>query len=269
MTQGIGWLHRDLEWSLNLRRVIINRNFLIGISGFGILLFGFALLVSFAFLKPLEKSALEFLKQETTNQIHSRVDSLLGIDTVDKSYIQKMFLAKYETEVPLLKEDLKYLTDSISTVLSGNPDITEQEIAFAKIIAGSKITSKLWNYEVIKLALESLASIIKNRYEETWSALVTDIRIFSAVNLVSFCLVLILAFLVIRVPGYLSFCAWILIFSTVVSIIIYIYGQNWFYTILFNRYYGTGYLTMLSCIFSYLFFRGSLEYAKIFHNRET
>lgn len=230
------------------------------ISGLGVIFFGLVFLATVLLLKPLEKTAVEFLTNEASIQINAKLDSLLGLGEVEPNIAQKLFLAKFEEEVPVLKADIERISKSVSNALLQKKDTTPTDIFISQTIATLPMQSELWEYKLIKVGLQSLGNEVVSRYEETWSALVTDIRIFSAVNVGSFFLVLLLVFLVKEIPQYLSLCAWLLVFSTVVSISIYIYGQNWFYTILFNKYYGTGYLTMLGCIFGYLFFRCSIEY---------
>lgn len=41
-------------------------------------------------------------------------------------------------------------------------------------------------------------------------------------------------------------------FSTLVSVSIYVFGQDWFYTILYNDYMGFTYLVYIAVIFSVL-----------------
>jgi hypothetical protein len=48
------------------------------------------------------------------------------------------------------------------------------------------------------------------------------------------------------VPGIL------LLTATIISSGIYMFGQDWFYTILYNDYMGFGYLAYLSIIFAFL-----------------
>ncbi len=44
----------------------------------------------------------------------------------------------------------------------------------------------------------------------------------------------------------------LLVFATVISSGIYIFGQDWFYTILYNDYLGFGYLFYIGLIFGFL-----------------
>ena len=46
--------------------------------------------------------------------------------------------------------------------------------------------------------------------------------------------------------------AGLLFIATVASIAIYIFGQNWFYTLVFSNYMGWGYLTYVGVIFGFL-----------------
>ena len=250
----------SISYLLDFRRIVINRKLLQWFSGLGVIFFGLIFLATVVLLKPLEKTAIGFLTKEVTVQINTKIDNLLGLGDVEPNITHKVFLAKFKEDVPVLKADIEKVSIEVTNALLQKNDATPTDIFIAQIIATLPMQSTLWEYELINAGLQSLDTEVTSRYEETWSSLVVDIRIFSAVNFGSFCLVLLLAFLVKEIPQYLAFCAWLLLFSTVVSIIIYLYGQNWFYTILFNKYYGTGYLTMLGCIFGYLLFRGSLEY---------
>lgn len=229
-------------------------------SSLGAIIFALCLFVSFAFVKPLEATAVDFLKGEITNQINSKIDALLGINSTDVNFAQKIFLHKYKNEVPILKRDLEILTNNIADCLSTDQSEAEKESDLIRIAATYPITSKLRDFEVVKSALGTFQGDIKQKYKQTWNSLIQDIRIFSIINLGSFLLVLLLTTLAKDTPRYLSFSTWVLLTSTFLSIAIYIYGQNWFYTILYDRYYGTGYLSMLICIFGYLLFRPSIDY---------
>jgi hypothetical protein len=229
----------------------------------GTLIFLCILLATVLLQRPLERTAIGFISDRVTLQLHEKIDNLLGIGDVEPKLAQKLFLTKYQSEVLALKQDLDCIKSTLYSALTDAPAAaTTHDLIKAAIVALPR-QSKLWEYQVIQAGLRSLATDISSRYHQIWSDLTTDIRIFSAINCGSFLLVLALVYRPKTMPPYLSLCAWVLLFSTAISILIYVYSQNWFYTILFNKYYGTSYFTLLSCIFGYLLFRLSIEYGVV------
>jgi hypothetical protein len=226
------------------------------VSIIGVIIFTSIIAKSFLFSKQLEETALEFIKSEISTELNERVNSLTGINSDNPNIAQKIFLSKYKEEVPKLKGEIGDYIDIAVNSASDNGEVTTQQIEAATSVV--KFSSELWQYEIVKNSFTALSSLVKDRYEMTWIALQADIRFFSGVNLGSFLLLLLISTYVRKMPEYLMFVSWLLVFSTISSICIYLYGQNWFYTILFNKYYGTGYLTLLSCIFLYFIYEGSV-----------
>ncbi len=239
---------------------MVNRRLLLSISGTGSLFFLSILLATVLLQKPLERTAIGFISDRVTQQLHEKIDNLLGLGNAQPKLAQKLFLAKYQSEVVAVKQDLDCIESALNSALTDAPATSTTNDLITAAIFALPLQSKLWEYQVIQAGLQSLATDVSSRYQQIWSDLTTDIRIFSAINCGSFLLVLALVYRQKTMPPYLSLCAWVLLFSTAISILIYVYSQNWFYTILFNKYYGTSYFTLLSCIFGYLLFRLSIEF---------
>lgn len=228
------------------------------ISIIGITIFSMVLLVSFAFNKHLEKTALVFIKGEITSNLHQRVNALSGINEEDPNIAQRLFLSRYKDEVLKIKNELKTYVSSVVNCISENTDVTDKQIMEAT--ASITLGSELWKYERIKSSFEALSSLVKEKYKKTWKALNNDIRFFSGVNLGCFLLLLIISSYFKPVPEYLRFVSWLLLISTFACVFLYIFSQNWVYTILFDKYFGTGYFVMLSFIFLYLLWDGTVSY---------
>lgn len=227
------------------------------ISGTGVVLFSCVFVISWLFSKPLEQSALGFIKHKTSEKLLVKVDQLTGIQAAKPNLAQRLFLKKYQAEVPRLKADIKRAVELVGQGSAGG-ELSMAMQAEASIQA-MELTSRLWQYEMIRDSFGALSGLVSKQYTQVWSALNRDIRIFSAVNAGSFGLVLVLSLCVRPMPRAVIFISWLLTFCTVVCILVYLFGQNWFYTILFNQYYGTGYLSMLVFMFCYLLFRLSVE----------
>jgi hypothetical protein len=198
-----------------------------------------------------------FIKQKTTEKLLIRVDQLTGIDADKPSLAQQLFLKKYRTEVPRLKSDISRAVELVGEGFAGGGQ--SMELQAEASVKAMELSSRLWQYEMIRESFGALSIMVRYQYQQVWQALNRDIRVFSAVNAGSFGLVLILSLWLKPMPRVVKFVSWLLTFCTVVCVLIYLFGQNWFYTILFNQYYGTGYLSMLVFGFCYLLFRLSIE----------
>lgn len=104
----------------------------------------------------------------------------------------------------------------------------------------------------IHVAQQKLGNLIKGKYLEILGNLRTDLRIFLGSNAVMFTILLLISFLKPKAIAHLYLPAAFLLVSTVASSAIYIFGQSWFYTILYNDYMGFSYLAYIGVIFGFL-----------------
>ncbi|WP_427453060.1 hypothetical protein [Litorimonas sp. WD9-15] len=105
------------------------------------------------------------------------------------------------------------------------------------------------NATALKIS-EKLESFIKGKYDATVSGLIRDIRIFSGVNILAFALILLLAWVRPGARFHLSLPAGLLLISAIVTICLYIFGQNWFYTLLLGNFWGFSYMIYMGVIFA-------------------
>lgn len=104
----------------------------------------------------------------------------------------------------------------------------------------------------IQIAQHKLGNIIKGKYLEIVGNLRFDLRIFLGSNAIMFLVLLLLSLLKPKAIAHLFLPGVLLLVSTIASSAIYIFGQDWFYTILYNNYMGFGYLAYISVIFGFL-----------------
>ena len=104
----------------------------------------------------------------------------------------------------------------------------------------------------IQIAQSTLSDIVKGKYIEIVSNLKIDLRIFLGSNLVMFLILLVLSLAKPRAVAHLFLPGLLLAAATILSSSIYIFGQDWFYTILYNDYMGFGYLAYIAVIFGFL-----------------
>ena len=121
-----------------------------------------------------------------------------------------------------------------------------------KSLAQSIASGYMERIKNIQFAERTLSNIVKGKYLEIVSNLKLDLRIFLGSNLVMFLILLALAFAKPGAVAHLFLPGLLLATATVLSSSIYIFGQDWFYTLLYNDYMGFGYLAYIGAIFGVL-----------------
>lgn len=121
-----------------------------------------------------------------------------------------------------------------------------------KVLAQS-ITSGYFNrLKSIKVAQDTLGNIIKGKYIEIVENLKFDLRIFLGSNFLMFLILLVVSLTKPKSVTHLFLPGMLLTLATILSSSIYLFGQDWFYTILYNDYMGFGYLVYIAVIFGVL-----------------
>ena len=102
-----------------------------------------------------------------------------------------------------------------------------------------------------RVGLSTLEDLIAGHYVATVDGLIRDLRIFFGSNLALFAIIGIAGVLSSVAPA-LVVPAGLLAASTVAAAAIYLFEQNWFYTIIFGSYVGWGYLIWVAIIALFL-----------------
>ena len=121
----------------------------------------------------------------------------------------------------------------------------------------SKIAAFVRDYlkdrqKALALALTKFGQLVQGRYSAILGSLMTELRIVAACNLGVFMALLISSFLARPRRRFLILPSLFLLGSTLVVGYFYIFEQNWFYAILFERYLGLGYLGYVAFLFFWL-----------------
>ena len=162
------------------------------------------------------------------------------------------FTDKYANKASALQQlDAKGLQAKIREILDKICDLKCLEQKGIKI---ADVTPLDFAQHLSKLkgAKERITGFVKGKYYQTLDALLTDIRIFAGLNTFIF----LVLFAVLAKSSFatrpLLLPSVLMLIATGASISIYIFGQNWFYTIIFNNYMGYGYLAYVGIIFAFL-----------------
>lgn len=121
----------------------------------------------------------------------------------------------------------------------------EDTISYIKDYIVSSLKRKIDHSLVL---IDRADDLIQGHYLHTIEQLMFDIRIFSGTNTLLFLLILSVMAIKTNQERPLMVVGGILTTVTLVSAAIYIFGQNWFYNLMFNNYMGWGYLTLVGVI---------------------
>ncbi len=220
----------------------------LGITGlFGILLFGLFFSLTFLSPKTLEDSATGFIKKQIAHELNQTFDAFEESAITSKA---KVFSEKLGIETKSITQKLKDgLPEKIARVLAA---MCGYDCEKKKAIASSITSDYLERLLSIQVAQKNLSEIIKGKYLEIVENLKVDLRIFLGSNFTMFLILLLISFAKPRAIEHLFLPAILLLIATIISVSIYLFGQDWFYTIVYNDYMGIGYLAYIAAIFGLL-----------------
>lgn len=214
---------------------------------FGLLLFGTLFSATFGMPNAVEQSAKSFVAKQIEREIQEKYQDSKLSSLSDKALSIASRLGYEESKI---KEDIKNkLPEKIASVIAAmcGYDCEKKKSLTQSIAAG--YLERIAN---IQVAQARLGEIVKNKYMNIINSLRTDLRIFLGTNAVMFLILLLISFLKPTAVTHLFLPGVFLLNATVAASAIYLFGQDWFYTILYNDYMGFGYLAYVSAIFGFL-----------------
>ncbi|MCX2781540.1 hypothetical protein [Microbulbifer thermotolerans] len=217
------------------------------IGVFGVLLFGVLLSVTFVSPERIEHSAKGFVKYQIEKEIREKHQVLTESDVATKAL---NIASRLGFEKEKIQENIdNKLPEKIASIVAA---MCGYDCEKKKILAQSITSDYLERIKSIEIAQNTLGDIVKSKYVEIVGNLKVDLRIFLGTNFVMFLILLGISFAKPKAVVHLFLPGMLLLLSTIISSSIYIWGQDWFYTILYNDYMGFGYLAYISVIFAVL-----------------
>lgn len=218
---------------------------LIGI--FGVFLFGVLFSVTFVSPEKVEDSAKGFVKSQIDKEVRAKQQAIIEASVTEAALniAGRLGLEKEKIQADL-DNDLPEKIASIVAAMCGHD--CEKKKAVAQSIA----TGYMERIKNIQVAESTLSDVVKGKYLAIVSNLKLDLRIFLGSNLAMFFILIAISFLKPRAVQHLFLPGLFLVVATIVSSSVYIFGQDWFYTILYNDYIGFGYLLYIATIFGFL-----------------
>lgn len=216
------------------------------LSVLGTVMFGALLYFVISQPKAFEQNALSFAKQQIQSELAERdsggfADKVTGLKALSESLRQRQ---RRLTEA--LNSNLPELIAAVTSQRCGcedQADTADRDAAIVRSVLAQSIRR-------LSAGQRQIVDLIAEKYDTILAALRKDVLIFLATNLAAFCLLITASATQWRqatlLPGYL------LIASVGISSWMYMFDQNWFYTILYGSYYGYAYTAMMLILFGFL-----------------
>lgn len=217
----------------------------LGLIGLAFFLFLFALVQGF--VEPFEHSARRFISQQISSELQNRYHSSQLGSLTDKArtLAGKLKLEKHSVNKHLNQKLHEKIAEVIGSLCGYN---CEKKQALAQSI-GNGYRERIAQ---ITQAEHNLSAVIHNKYMEIATRLQWDVSIFLLSNATMFLMLLLISFLKPAFTRQLFLPATLLLIATLAASFIYLFGQNWFYTLFYDDYMGFGYLAYIGIIFGLL-----------------
>ncbi|WP_154222354.1 hypothetical protein [Marinicella rhabdoformis] len=213
----------------------------------GLVLFGALFSVTYTSKETIESSAKSFVKFQIEKEIKAKQQAITASSMAEKA---RSMANKLGLDADKIQTDLENnLPDKIASVIAA---MCGYDCEKKKAVSQSIAAGYMDRLKGIGIAQGTLAQIIKGKYVEIVGNLKFDLRIFLASNAIMFLILLMVSFFKPRAVAHLFLPGMLLLLATVISSSIYIFGQDWFYTIIYNDYMGFAYLAYLGIIFAVL-----------------
>ncbi len=223
--------------------------FALRLMGFaGVIVFGLSLALTFLSPIQVERAAREFIEGQIERQLRAEFGSV-GAD-VGESRVGRLAGAladQHQGEIGALRGRLASgLNAQIASAVAQMQDLScecrERLRRGLDAAAESRIS-------MLERAEPQLRRIIEAKYGDIVADLLRDVRIFAGTNLLAFALLLLLSILRPSRIRQLFVPATLLGVAAVATSLFYLFGQNWFFTLLYADYFGWTYGLWLLLVF--------------------
>lgn len=216
----------------------------------GLLLFGS--LFVFTFHRPVwvEQAAKDFVTAQVTEEVGSHLAAIGqakgGILASAADELYRRNKARIDAVDAALRDKFH---ERVTTALA---QVRNLDCECRQRVASMLQADMLRNLATFEAENVRLTDFIQGNYLRIVTELTRDLRIFTATNALACFLLLICSFARPRAIDHLAFPGVLLAIAVLASSFCYVFGQNWFFTILHSEYFGLGYLAFLSLVFGML-----------------
>lgn len=219
---------------------------LMAVSALGILIFSMMMASTFADRDVLEKAADFAVQEKVQAEVKSKYPNLVTEGFLQNAEILRdKFGAKGEAFQKALDAKMDVAVATAISRFCGCKTVSAE--------LQNRVTNffKRQNAEAVQIS-DKLGEFIKGKYDGTIIGLVRDIRIFSGINIFAFLLIFLLAWVRPTARFHLLLPAGLMLISTILTICLYVFGQNWFYTLMMGNFWGFTYLIYMGVILAFV-----------------
>lgn len=217
----------------------------------GIILFGTGFGFTYGVPGFVEEIGKDFIKKEIADETNEKIENInFKVQNSKLGKLTEKLHKGHEKEMNELKNILKNNAhEKIAAVIAEmrNLDCECRDRYAKKIKEGFEF--KIMSFQKAK---EKLADFMKTKYMEISEKLKTDFRIFTGINTLVFILLFLISVLKSKAVMHLFIPGILLLISTIICSYFYLFEQNWFFTIIYDNYFGWGYLAYLGIVFGFL-----------------
>ena len=214
---------------------------------FGLSMFLSAFLLTYGVPQVVEDSAKGFVKQQLESEVKERLEQAADSGLGQKV---KRLADRLGFQESQLKKDLEDdLPGKIASIMAS---MCGYDCEKKKQLASGIRDGYLEKIKSLQVAQVNLSELVKGQYVKIVTNLKQDLRIFTMSNAIMFAFLLLISLFKPQAVKQLYVPGGLLLLATLVASSIYLFGQDWFYTIIYNDYMGYGYLVYVLVIFGFL-----------------
>ncbi len=216
----------------------------VGVAGF--LLFGALLFLTYNIPNGVEKAGQGFIRYQVEKEVEKKLGSLASGGFAEKA---RFLAGKYQQDIDSTLQNLQQgLPEKIATVIAKlcGWDCEKKKQFSQSIEEGFRDKIKS-----LTGAKDVLTGLIRGKYLEVVTNLTRDVRIFLASNAFLFGFVALVSYMKPQSFRHLILTLTLLLLAAFICSVLYLFGQNWFFTLIYNDYMGWAYLVYVCLIFGF------------------
>jgi hypothetical protein len=217
----------------------------------GLAIFGFFFALTFRVPQWIEKFAEDFIQREVAAQVDARIDAV-GLPHGNGTAV-RLAAELYQRNAAQIEELKATLKDrSRDVFLAALEQVRDQSCECRRRI--EEFRREMSAARLLNLAAdnERVQAFIHGGYMHVVADLRREARIFTAVNALSFAVLLALSFGKPRATRHLLFPGVLLLCATLFSAYLYLFSQDWLLTIIHGSYVGYAYAGYLGIAYLFL-----------------
>lgn len=217
----------------------------------GLLIFAPLFAATFASPIHVERAARGFIE----SKIKDHLQNVLGIasDKADETSVGRLagkLADRHKEKLDELKDRLASgLNERIAAEVARMQDLNCE---CRELLRRGLDAATAAGIDAIEAAEPQLRRLIEGKYVELVSGLMLDLRIFAGTNAVAFLALLILSMTRQDRIRHLFIPGLLLAGAAAIAALFYLFGQNWFFAVLYSDFMGWGYTAFALVTYSFL-----------------